>query len=98
MFFGKIWSSYPGKATATVRAALPIPKSACNILCVPKQWFGCQCLGFLMCAQMFIHAIAHWGCTNTVKESALKVDSWRKMSCCAGELNPRQQRADPMLY
>ena len=34
--------------------------------------------GFLTCAQMLMHAIAHGGCTDTVKESALKVDSGRK--------------------
>ena len=38
------------------------------------MWYGCQCLGFLMCAQMLMHAIAHEGCMNAVKESALKGD------------------------
>ena len=45
---------------------------------VSKEWYGCQCLGFLMCVQMLIHATAHGGCTNTVRESALKVGSGRK--------------------
>ena len=30
--------------------------------------------GSLKCAQMLTHAIAHCGCTDTVRESALKVD------------------------
>ena len=52
-----------------------------------KQKYGCQCLRFLMCAQMLMHAIAHGGFTNTVRESALKADSGRKYSsvfikCC----------------
>ena len=37
--------------------------------------YGCQCEWFLACAQMLMHAIAHGGCTNTVRESALNVDS-----------------------
>ena len=28
-----------------------------------------------------MHAIAHEGCTATVRESALRVDYWRKISC-----------------
>ena len=46
---------------------------------VSKQWYGCQCLGLLTWAQMLVHAIAHRGCTDTIRESALKVD---------GEKNP----------
>ena len=37
-------------------------------------------------------------CTDTVRESALKVDSWRKIPCCIGESNLRRQRAGLMLY
>ena len=35
------------------------------------------------------------GCTDTVRESALGVDSGRKISCCTGKLN---MRAGPMCY
>ena len=35
------------------------------------------------------------GCTDTVRESALKVDSGRKVPCRTGELNPSQRRALP---
>ena len=45
--------------------------------CVSSQWYGCECLGFLICAQMLMHAIAHRGCTDTVRESALRAD-WEK--------------------
>ena len=45
---------------------------------VSKQWYGCQCLGFLTCAQMLMHVIARGGCTDSVKESALKITSRRK--------------------
>ena len=45
-----------------------------------------------------MHAIAHGGYTDTVRESALKIYSGRKISCCTGESNLRRQRAGPMLY
>ena len=45
---------------------------------VSRQWYSCQCLGFLTCTQMLMHAVAHGGCTDTVRESALKADSGRK--------------------
>ena len=38
------------------------------------------------------------GCTDTVEESALKVESGRKIPCSTGESNLRQQRASLMLY
>ena len=38
------------------------------------------------------------GCTDTLKESALKVDSGRKIPCRTWESNLCQRRASPMLY
>ena len=38
------------------------------------------------------------GCTNTVRESALKVDWEKKIPCRPGESNLHQRLADPMLY
>ena len=46
-----------------------------------KQWYGCKCLGILTCTQMLMHVIAHAGCTDTVRESALEVDSGSKIPC-----------------
>ena len=49
---------------------------------------------------MLIHAIAHGGCTDIVRESALTVDSVRKICRFEGS-NPRQYCAwlsDPTLY
>ena len=40
--------------------------------------------GSLTCAQMLMRAIAHEGCTDTVRESALKVDSGRKSLAALG--------------
>ena len=71
------------KRTAASRAALPIPISVCIIFLCPNHGIqhGCQCLGFLTSAQMLRHATAHGGCTDTVRESALKVYSARKIPC-----------------
>ena len=59
---------------------------------VSKQWYGCQCWGFLTCTRMSMHATAHGGCRDTVRESALKADSGRKIPCRTGDSNsnPRQ--------
>ena len=43
--------------------------------CVSRQWYCCQCLGFLTCAQTLMHATAYGGCMDTIRESALKADS-----------------------
>ena len=37
------------------------------------------------------------GSTDTVKEYALKVNSWRKIPCRTGDSNLRRQRAGPIL-
>ena len=44
---------------------------------------------------MLMHVVAH---TGTVRESALKVNSGRKISCRTGESNRPQWRAGPTLY
>ena len=75
------------------RAALPIPISVCSSFVCPSNGMaarfgtlgfgiGIGILGFVTCAQMLTHAIDHWGCTATVKESALKGD-WEKKSLAA---------------
>ena len=47
---------------------------------------------------MLKHAIAYEGCTDTVRESALKIDSGRKIPRRIGESNLPQRRADSTLY
>ena len=80
----------PGLSTAVARAALPIPVNVCRIF----LWYGCQRLGFLTCAQTLVHATAHGGCTDTVRESALEADSTgRKIPCRTGDSNPHQHCA-----
>ena len=53
---------------------------------VSRKW----CSGFSTCARMSMHAIAHGGCTDTVRESAPKVDSGRIIPCRTRDSNPRQ--------
>ena len=59
---------------------------------VSKQWHGCQCLGFLTCAQLLMHPIAplHGSCTDTVREFAMKADAREKLPCHTWDSNPRQ--------
>ena len=45
--------------------------------CILTMVYGCRCLGFLTCAQLLMHAMAHGVCTDTVIGSALKAD-WEK--------------------
>ena len=54
--------------------------------------------GSLTCTQMWMHATEHKQHVDTVKESALKVDSGRKIPCRTGESNQRRRRAGPTLY
>ena len=51
----------------------------------------------LTCAQMLMHAIAHGDVLTHVRESALKVDSGRKIPCRTGESHLSQRRDSPML-
>ena len=55
--------------------------------------YGCKCLGFLMCAESLMHALACRGCMDTVTESALKVDPGRKNPCHTRDLSPHQHCA-----
>ena len=72
---------------------------------------GCSDMDYRMCAQMSVHTIAHgmgdgvvWcggageGGADTVRESALKVDSGRKIACRTGTSNLLPRRVGPMLY
>ena len=51
---------------------------------VSKQWYSCQCLGFLTCAHTFY--VCNWqgSCTNTVTGSALKFGLGRKSLVALG--------------
>ena len=47
---------------------------------------------------MLMRAIARGGCVDTIRESALKGDSGRRIPCHAKESNLRDWRASPVLY
>ena len=57
--------------------------------CVQSLRVFRQCLQLLTCSQMLMHAIAHGGCTDTVRETALEVNSWTTVSCRTVHSNPR---------
>ena len=79
------------------RATEPTAHAGCFSISIIHQTLT-WATGYLQCAQMLMYAIAHGGCTHTERESALKVDSGRKIPCRTGESNLRRQRASPMLY
>ena len=45
-----------------------------------------------------MHAIAHEGCTDTLREPALEADSGRKIPYHTGESNLPQRRAGSTVY
>ena len=49
-----------------------------RVLHAPKQWYGCQCLGFLTCMPMLMHAIATRGLYGRRKTKTKRVcaESW----------------------
>ena len=76
------------------------PKSSAThcyqcVQCFPvsRQWYGCQCLGFLTWTRMLMRAIAHGGCTDTVRVCTESWLSGRKNPCRTGNSNPRQYYA-----
>lgn len=46
----------------------------------PNKWYSCQCWGCLMCPHRLTQVIAHGDCMDIVRESALKMMSWRKLA------------------
>ena len=75
---GNFGSPYLGKTQQLQERHYPsLP--VCAVFLVSKQWYGCQCLGFLRCAQMLMHVIERGGggegggCTDTVRKSAWKL-------------------------
>ena len=95
---GKFGSPCLGKAITAARATLPIPNNVCGIFVYPNKRMGFQWWRSLTCLQMLAHAIAHEGCTDTVRESPLKVDCGRKILCCTGKSELPQRRAGPTFY
>ena len=94
----EIRAAFPGESQLRQsRAIRPIVHARCfsvSIIYRTLTWTK----GSLTCAQMLMHAIAHGGVRAHVKESALKVDFERKITCRTEESNLRQRRDGPTLY
>ena len=90
----KLWRGFESLGAAEQPQEQRYPLFQCvQHFRVSKQWYGCQCLRFFKCAQKLMHAIAPDGCTDTVRESALKADPGRKISYRTGDSNLRQYSA-----
>ena len=55
-------------------------------------------MGSLTCAETLMHVNCTQECTDTIRQSALKADSGKKIPCCTREPNLHQQHAGTMLY
>ena len=71
-FFFRISSSLAGISSQLTRVRYRGRQSSAThsyqcVQCFPvsKHCYGCQCLGFLTCAQLLMYATAHEGCTDT---------------------------------
>ena len=70
----EIWVAFPGDSQLRQsRATQPTMLAGCLRVSIIHRTLT-RTTGYLTCAQMLTHAIAHEGCTDTVRESALKVD------------------------
>ena len=55
--------------------------SVCVVFsCVQTMAAPCHRLGFVTCTHMLMHVIAHRGCMDTVVQSAVEVNSGRKIT------------------
>ena len=87
--------AFPGESQLRqIRATQPRVHAGCFSVSIVHRTLTWT-TGSLTCAQMKMHAIAH-GCTDTVTESELDVDSEGKISCRTAESNLRQGRAGPV--
>ena len=82
--------AFSGKVQQPQEQRYPFLSVCAVVSCVQTIVCGCQCLGFLTCAQLLMHAIAQGSYTDTVRESALGVNSGRKIPWRTGDWNPRQ--------
>ena len=79
---GKFGSLYLGNVQEQ-QEQRALPAVVCSMF-VSKQGHGDQCLVLLTPAQMLMHAV-HTGAVRTPGESALEVNSRRKIPCRTGD-------------
>ena len=73
-------------------------KASCDRVALPKQRCSDMHCGIFNVRTDVKACDCARGCTDTVRESALQVDSGRKISCRTGKLNLRRRRTGPMFY
>ena len=91
---GKFGSPYLGKTTAAARAALSFLQRVQHFQ--TKVWL--PMLGVLNVHTDVDARDCSQGCADTVRESALKLGSGRKIPCRTGDSNLRQRRAGPIWF
>ena len=94
---GKSGSLSLGKASRDSHSTQPTVHAGCCSVSIIHQTLTCaQLTSSDMCAQLLMHAT--WGCTNAVRESALKVDFGRKILRHTGKSNLYQWHDSLMVY
>ena len=93
-----IWVAFPRGKPAATGSRYPT-YGVCSVF----QCFHNPLNSDMDCGIFNVHTNANAcdctrGCADTVRESALKVDSGRKIPCRTGESNLRRRRAGPKLY
>ena len=92
----EIWVAFPGESqlqqSRTTQPRVHAGCFKCSILHQTLTWTTGTC------TQLLMHVIAHMGVQTHVRESALKVDSGRKISCRTGESNLCQRCDSLTLY
>ena len=86
---GKFELPYLGKAQQPQEQHYPFLSVSAVFLCV-QTMVRLPVFGILKCTPTLVPAIAHRGWTDTVKESALEVDTRRKIYCHTWYSNPHQ--------
>ena len=80
--------AFPGKAQQPQEQRYPFLFVCVVFLCVQTMvWLPVS--GIFNVTQMLMHATAHGGCMDTVRESAVEVDCGRKIACRTGDSKPR---------
>ena len=76
---GKFGSRYSGTANSSRKSSATHSCQCVQYFCVSKQWYVCQHLRFLLCAQRLMHAVNHG--EGTVRELWAPKAGSRKTSC-----------------
>ena len=100
----EIWVAFSGESQRRQsRTTQPTVHTGCFSVSISHHTLTWT-TGSLTCAHMLMHAIAHRNVRTHVRESALKVDSWRKshaapgnQTCVSGLLFATELRPHPSI-